>query len=762
MKKLIVFAAGLFFALSAFSESRNALLIANGKYKNFGNLATPVSEAKDLKKALEKLDFKVTLVENCNREKISDALYDFQTKLEKSGGIGFFHYGGHAVQVNGKNYLIPVDADIPDERRVASRAVDVDEVMASMQADTNIVILDACRNNPLPASSGRTATRGLVITEFKPKNSIIVYSAQPGKVAQDGIFTPILTEKLLEKKEFGAILRDVRNAVSTRTNGEQSPGEYNELITDVYLAGYNVQNPVTKDDVKQIEKNSSIDYVDLANKAYEEKNYKLAFEYFSKAEKITDSYSQGNLGWLYQTGEGGFQNYAKAFEWYMKSAKQGDAFSQNKVGIFYFNGYGVGQSYKNARTWYEKAAKQGNASAQCDLGYLYHYGLGVSQNAKKAYEWYEKSANQGDATAQYNIGVLYNLAVDGTSDANTAAEYKKQAKEWFEKAAAQGYEQAVEALKNFKEDEKIENVKTETKKIDVAKNETKKQADNSQTEQKASSAWLFPLYGCEIGKTTVKEMKKLGKKKWFEDYYIINGRNFYYNKYTKVFDHMYISRYNWISEWEKLGYSPSLSYNEWISLLKSQGYEVKIIEAPHVWQGSLYARLIAFRQTPIEHIIELDFRYSGCSNLTDKNTLFSFLISTDDFKIDYWESQENKEEEIISDESDEVSITRTETFFPLTSHPWTEDWTYTYNINDTGCFDEKSIEEWKNYYKKQNMNIAEVFETVINDETELQYATELLKTYSTVLVSCKGKEATYSGFRAIKLNGGRVIIFYFE
>ena len=297
--------------------------------------------------------------------------------------------------------------------------------------------------------------------------------------------------------------------------------------------------------------------------------------------------------------------------------------------------------------------------------------------------------------------------------------------------------------------------------------ETKEKVSDTQAskEQVSTTDWLFPLYDCEIGKTTVKEMKKLGKKKWGYDYYTINNQKFWYNKYTKVFDHMYITRNSWIPEWEKLGYSPSLSYNDWITFLKSQGYEVKVVIAPHLekWQGqdSLSAELRAFRQTPIEHIIELDFSYSGYSKFTDKNTLYSFRILTDDITIEIdWNSQENKES--ISNESGEVSITRTETFFPLTSHPWTEDWTYTYNINDIGCFDEKSIEEWKNYYKEKNMNIAYVFETVINDQTELQYATELLKKYSTVLVSCKGKEATYSGFRAIKLNDGRVIVFYFE
>lgn len=237
----IVRAAFFFFALFfvgdfLWAEPRHALLIANNKYEALSNLGTPVKEARDLKKVLERLNFKVILVENASLKKMSDSIIDFEDLL-KEGGIGFFHYGGHAVQVNGRNYLIPIDADIPNERKVASRAVDVDEVMTSMVADTNIVVLDACRNNPLPAGEGRSASRGLIATGRRPKNSIIIYSAQAGSVATDGVFTPQLIKHLEEKKEFTAIMREVRGEVSSMTNGDQMPGEYSQLVSSVYLNG---------------------------------------------------------------------------------------------------------------------------------------------------------------------------------------------------------------------------------------------------------------------------------------------------------------------------------------------------------------------------------------------------------------------------------------------------------------------------------------------------------------------------------------------
>ena len=229
----------LFFCTSlSAQESRNALLIANGKYSHFSSLSEPIKEAENLRVALEQIGFSVKIVKNASLEEMNDALSDFEATLKKSGGTGFFHYGGHAVQVEGKNYLIPSTAEIPDERRVSTRALNVDEVMNSMSANTNIVILDSCRNNPLPAGGGRSASRGLVLSSVKPKNSIIVYSAEAGCTAQDGVFTPVLTKEITRKDvSLQAVLINVRKEVQRLTDGAQTPGEYSQMTDIVYLAG---------------------------------------------------------------------------------------------------------------------------------------------------------------------------------------------------------------------------------------------------------------------------------------------------------------------------------------------------------------------------------------------------------------------------------------------------------------------------------------------------------------------------------------------
>lgn len=225
---------------SAFSqEAKNALLIANGDYSEIKSLSQPVPEGEDLKTALESIGFSVTFVKNANRDEMFDSLLEFRNKTKKAGGIAFFHYGGHAVQIDGKNYLVPINSKIDDEEQIRYRCVELDEVMDSMTGESNVVVLDSCRNDPFPNGKHRGGdTRGLAAVSRKPKNSIIVYSAEAGETALDGVYTPALTKRITEKgKSIEEVLKEVRNDVLRATAGQQLPGEYRQLVSDVYLAG---------------------------------------------------------------------------------------------------------------------------------------------------------------------------------------------------------------------------------------------------------------------------------------------------------------------------------------------------------------------------------------------------------------------------------------------------------------------------------------------------------------------------------------------
>ena len=218
---------------------KEALLIANGKYSHFAGLAHPSPDAAKLSAALEHLGFRVRVVRDGNREQMIDAIAEFERGLRNTGAIAFFHYGGHGVQVDGKNYLLPADADIPDERRVATRAVALDEVMTAMDAAAaraSIIVIDACRDNPLPAGSGRNLARGLSVVGMKPKNSIVIYAAEAGSKALDGLFTPILAVALQQKgRTIDQVMKSVRSEVYAKSSGQQTPGEYNQLFEELFL-----------------------------------------------------------------------------------------------------------------------------------------------------------------------------------------------------------------------------------------------------------------------------------------------------------------------------------------------------------------------------------------------------------------------------------------------------------------------------------------------------------------------------------------------
>ena len=247
LKKLLFCCTLFAFTAAALTaqEAKNALLIANGDYpKEIGELVNPKPEAQALRKALESIGFNVTLVQDADREEIDQALSAFEDKTKKGGGIAFFHYGGHAMQIDGTNYLIPAKTKVT-AKNIQYRCVNVNEMIESIQGSTNIIILDSCRNNPFPSEHRGTATRGLAPVQGKStgkSKTMIVYSASDGNVAQDGVFTPALIKYIVQKnKPFNEILLDVNEEVRKKTAGEQQepqePRVYAPIMPPIYLAG---------------------------------------------------------------------------------------------------------------------------------------------------------------------------------------------------------------------------------------------------------------------------------------------------------------------------------------------------------------------------------------------------------------------------------------------------------------------------------------------------------------------------------------------
>ncbi|MEO6724015.1 MAG: caspase family protein [Blastocatellia bacterium] len=220
-------------------ERRFALIIGNSGYQS-SPLINPPNDARAMAAALRLLGFEVTSLINASQREMKIAARDFGARLSQ-GGIGLFYYAGHGLQIKGRNYLVPVGAAITREADVEIECVDVDATLAQLERNnaTNIVILDACRNNPF-ARSWRSATQGLAQVNAPSGTFIAAYATAPGSVAADGVGNGLYTEELLQAirdpgLSIEEVFKRVRVQVRTRSQGQQVPWDSSSLEGAFYF-----------------------------------------------------------------------------------------------------------------------------------------------------------------------------------------------------------------------------------------------------------------------------------------------------------------------------------------------------------------------------------------------------------------------------------------------------------------------------------------------------------------------------------------------
>lgn len=256
---LFIFFASYTSIISA--EERTALVIGNGNYRYVPKLKNPVNDAADIARALKKLKFDVDLVTDASKKNIENAVKVFISKISLSDGIGMFYYAGHASQIEGNNFIIPVNVNIRSEKELKYKGYNISKLLGYMnnaKNEQNIVVLDACRDNPF-ASKFKTATRSLInkergIVKIKtPKlnpglskleagpNTLIAYATAPGKVALDGDgrnspYTKALIQSMQsEGLTVEQVFKQVRTRLLEQTNGKQIPWESSSLVSDFYF-----------------------------------------------------------------------------------------------------------------------------------------------------------------------------------------------------------------------------------------------------------------------------------------------------------------------------------------------------------------------------------------------------------------------------------------------------------------------------------------------------------------------------------------------
>jgi len=221
------------------------LVIGNALYEK-GPLKNPVNDANLIAKSLEKLDFEVLLHTNlATEDEMLDAIKDFGRK-RNNYEVAFIYYAGHGIQLNNKNYLLPVNEEFEFEDDVEDNGVSMQRVLRYLEStrenQLNIIVLDACRDNPFESNWNKTRSiKGGGLAKIPPPTgSLIAFSTDHGQTAADGdggnsLYSQALAEKLLEENvSIEQVFKNVRTEVLKLSGNTQSPVEESKLTGDVY------------------------------------------------------------------------------------------------------------------------------------------------------------------------------------------------------------------------------------------------------------------------------------------------------------------------------------------------------------------------------------------------------------------------------------------------------------------------------------------------------------------------------------------------
>ena len=453
---LIIFILSTFFSFSQ-DEKRLALVIGNANYDK-GELKNPVNDARLIASTLDSLEFDVILKENlATKRDMTAAIREFGNKRSEYD-VAFVYYAGHGIQVDDENFLLPTKEIFDEEFDVLDYGVSVQNIMRYLRAQTNevnILILDACRNNPYESNFERTRSlgkgRGLAKIP-PPTGSLIAFSTDSGQTAPDGegdnsVYTISLAKNmLLEDTSIDQVFRNVRAEVLLETENEQRPVEATQLTgktfilrpgtfekeyalvreiidgegdeANNYLKGLEYvtlmlnKNPIDKEAVK------------LAGELYEKlENYDEALEYINLSIELDPNYGKSNryvakgyfLNEYFDNEEEALINYNKAIE-----------LDPERANSYYWRGlfYEEKENFDLAVADYNKAIELDptESNPYFRIAYVYDELEQYERSLNIYFEYIEKfSDSDNEIGGIYNnIALIYELNLENI---NKAIEY---------------------------------------------------------------------------------------------------------------------------------------------------------------------------------------------------------------------------------------------------------------------------------------------------------------------------------------------------
>jgi TPR repeat protein len=470
-------------ASPALAEKRVALVIGNSAYQNVAQLENPVNDAILMADTLKGLGFSLTgnsAQLNLDKRALDDAVQAFGRQVQ-GADVAMFYYAGHGVQVRGSNFLVPVNANPTREADVDFQLVDVNLVLNQMQGSgtrLNMVILDACRNNPFGGRGLRSSEGGLAQLRA-PDGTLISYATQPGNVAQDGSdghspYTKALAATMRRPGlDLFQTFNEVGLAVKRSTGGNQQPWVSSSPIDgDFYFSGRPESAPSANatpprqdtapppgqhqearltEPTKPLSGEDTVTDCDRLAAAREDPRRPKSVPgvFFFQMDTVAALTACNNAmrqypgvaRFIYEAGRvaQAERDFGLARELYEKAASLGYPASYVNLGVLYYGGNGVTKDYAAARGWFEKAISANDPTGLNWLGLMYETGNGAPKDFNEASKYYEKGAAAGVPVAMVNLGSLY-------LNGNGVPKDQGRARNLFETATATGEPSAMRML----------------------------------------------------------------------------------------------------------------------------------------------------------------------------------------------------------------------------------------------------------------------------------------------------------------------------
>ena len=413
------------------SPDRVALVIGMAEYEAVTPLTNTRNDAEALAETLTDIGFDVTRVIDVSLAELRAVMKDFSFRSE-TADLALIYFAGHGIEVQGENFLLPVDAQPRSNVDVQNQSVSLKEMLAVVEKARvmRIVILDSCRDNPLGGSIDTNAvlqsalqatdqaTRGVggLAPANPDRGTLVAFAAKDGQVALDGTrgnspYARALMDKMSKPGlEISLMFRQVRDAVLAETQNLQEPYTYGSLTGQpFYLSG--PPEGVAEADVSEPTKSWS-------KLRPDQESQLLALA------NLCDTRSMLGLAYIRLNPEDSRFDPAQAVSFLERAVERGSPEAQMELAKLYEQGIGVDVNEARALELYQAAADQGFADAINDLGFLhYQGGLGLRPNPERALELFERAADLRHPEAQFNFAALIDDGLIPNKGPKDAASY---------------------------------------------------------------------------------------------------------------------------------------------------------------------------------------------------------------------------------------------------------------------------------------------------------------------------------------------------